>query len=154
MMTIPGSEPSPFMPHLPERRASSTRSAQVAAQITRVLRERLARGLNDPRIQGMVSVLSTELTPDMASATVRVSVMPADRGRLTVSGLRSATRHLEALLRKATRLRRVPRLAFELDESLKRQEAVLDAIQRANEGLASTDTGSADADNSNGTEHS
>lgn len=109
--------------------ARPTRTAQVESLLARVLRERLARGLNDPRVQGMVSVTGVDLSGDMANATVRVTVLPADRERLTLSGLRSATRHLEALVRKATRLRRVPKLSFEIDERLKRESAVRTAIQ-------------------------
>ena len=128
----------PFTPpHMPdaasELRGGTSRVAQVQTLVLRVLSERLTRGLNDPRIQGMVSVLGVDLSRDLLSAKVRVSVLPADRGPLTLSGLRAATRHLESILRTETRLRRVPRLTFELDNSLKRESAVLDAIQKANE---------------------
>ncbi|MDZ4831572.1 MAG: 30S ribosome-binding factor RbfA [Phycisphaerae bacterium] len=121
------------MPHMPgnEPGGGPSRAAQVESLVSRVLRERLMRGINDPRVQGMVSVLGVDLTPDLLNARVRISVLPADRGRLTLSGLRSATRHLESVLRTETRLRRVPRLTFELDDSLKRESAVLDAIGRA-----------------------
>lgn len=104
------------------------RVQQIASLIARVLRERLLRGLNDPRVQGMVSVVAVELSPDLSYARVRISVLPADRAKLTLSGLASATRHLEGVVRKATRLRKVPRLVFELDESIKRGSAVLEAL--------------------------
>ncbi|MDZ4753699.1 MAG: 30S ribosome-binding factor RbfA [Phycisphaerae bacterium] len=112
--------------------APSPRVAQIASLISRVLRERLLRGLNDPRVQGMVSVVGVDLSPDMTFARVRISVLPADRGRLTLSGIVSATRHLEAAVRKATRLRRVPRLSFELDDSMKREAAFMSALKEAN----------------------
>jgi ribosome-binding factor A len=102
--------------------------AQIASLIARTLQERLARGLNDPRVQGMVSILGVDLSPDRREARVRVSVMPAHRGALTISGLRSAARHLGGVLREETRLRMVPRLRFELDESLKREAGVLAAL--------------------------
>jgi ribosome-binding factor A len=76
----------------------------------------------------MVSILGVDLSPDRREAKVRVSVMPADRGALTISGLRSAARHLGAVLREETRLRMVPQLRFELDESLKREAGVLAAL--------------------------
>jgi ribosome-binding factor A len=108
----------------------SHRVAQVSSLIARVLQDRLARGLNDPRVQGMVSILGVECTADLVSAQVRISVLPADRAKLAISGIRSATRHLEGVIRKATRLRKVPRLQFLLDDSLKR-EAALDLSLRA-----------------------
>lgn len=111
--------------------APSHRLAQVNSLIARVLRDRLARGINDPRVQGMVSVLGVECTPDFYTAHVRISVLPADRARLTLSGLRSATRHLEGVVRKETRLRKVPRLSFALDDSIKREAAMTESLQRA-----------------------
>ncbi|MFO0830076.1 MAG: 30S ribosome-binding factor RbfA [Phycisphaerales bacterium] len=128
--------PMPHMPDPAQSRGGSARAAQVGALVARVLRDRLVRGLNDPRVQGMVSILAVEVTPDLLNAKVRVSVMPADRARLTLSGLRSATRHLQAILRKETRLRRVPHLLFELDDSVQRESALLETIRLANANLA------------------
>jgi len=74
----------PFqMPHMPgnEPGGGPSRAAQVESLVSRVLRERLMRGINDPRVQGMVSVLGVDLTPDLLNARVRISVLPADRGR-------------------------------------------------------------------------
>jgi ribosome-binding factor A len=125
-----------------ESTGGTHRVAQVGALIARVLRERIARGLNDPRVQGMVSILGVECTADFATAHVRVSVLPADRARLTLSGLRSATRHLEGVVRKATRLRRVPSLQFEIDDSIKREAALTESLHAAGMGTGddSTDT--------------
>ncbi|MBL9147103.1 MAG: ribosome-binding factor A [Phycisphaerae bacterium] len=111
-----------------DRGARSPRHAQIEALVSRVLRERLARGLNDPRVQGMVSIVGVDLSPDFSSARVRISVLPEDRERLTLSGLRSATRHLESALREGTELRRVPRLSFEIDEAHKRERALYAAL--------------------------
>lgn len=111
-----------------DRGARSPRHAQVEALVARVLRERLARGLNDPRVQGMVSIVGVSLAPDFSSAKVGISVLPEDRERLTLSGLRSATRHLESALREGTELRRVPRLSFEIDEAHKRERALYAAL--------------------------
>lgn len=110
---------------------SPHRVAQVSTLIARVLQERLARGLNDPRVQGMVSIVGVDCTADLATAHVRVSVLPAERGRLTLSGLRSATRHLEGVVRKATRLRKVPRLLFDIDDSMKREAALSESLNSA-----------------------
>ncbi len=110
--------------------APSSRNAQIASLILRVLQERLLRGMNDPRVQGMVSIVGVDLSPDATHARVRISVLPADRGRLTLSGLVSGTRHLEGVVRKATRLRRVPRLVFEIDDSMKREAALYSALQQ------------------------
>jgi ribosome-binding factor A len=120
--------------------------AQVSSLIARVLQDRLARGLNDPRVQGMVSVLGVECTPDLVSAQVRISVLPADRAKLAISGIRSATRHLEGAIRKATRLRKVPRLHFLLDDSLKREAALEQSLRASLASLEPPPDGGEPAD--------
>jgi ribosome-binding factor A len=69
---------------------TSRRPAQVAAVLHRALQQRLARGLSDPRLQGLVSILDVHVTPDLSHARVRVSVLDS------------------------VHLRRVPELSFEL----------------------------------------
>lgn len=122
-------------------RAPSDRPAQIATEIRRALQTELSRGLNDPRVQGLVSVTEVELSPDFSTARVRVSVMPEDRASLTLSGLRAGAGFLRRRVIDETRLSRVPRLEFELDDRIKRQ-AALDAAIRA--------PGSPDPDAANG----
>jgi ribosome-binding factor A len=107
----------------------SDRPAQVAGEVRRALQAELARGLNDPRVQGMISITEVVLTPDLAEARVRVSVLPEDRASLTLSGLRAAAGFLRRRVMDGTRIGRVPRIEFELDDRMKRQ-AALDAVIR------------------------
>jgi ribosome-binding factor A len=88
----------------------------------------------------MVSITEVVLTPDLAEARVRVSVLPEDRASLTLSGLRAAAGFLRRRVMEGTRIGRVPRLGFELDERLKRQ-AALDTVLR--EGAAGGAAGGA-----------
>ncbi len=106
---------------------ASNRPARVGSLVRRALQERLLRGLADPRVQGMVSITAVDVSTDMDRAIVRVSVLPEDRSRLTLSGLRSAAPMLRAHLREVGALRRTPQLEFVLDESMKRQAALEEA---------------------------
>ncbi|MDA1008857.1 MAG: 30S ribosome-binding factor RbfA [Planctomycetota bacterium] len=105
---------------------SAIRGAQVASRLTRLLQERLVRGLSDPRFQGMVSVLGVEMAPRTDEAVVRVSVLPDSRGRLALAALQSAAPRLRADVMGPMRLRKMPRLRFELDDSLKKMDAIGD----------------------------
>lgn len=109
--------------------APSDRPAQVGAEIRRALQSELARGLNDPRIQGLVSITGVTVLPDLSEARVRVSVMPEERSPLALSGLRAAAGFLRRRLMDETRIHRVPRLIFESDESIKRQARLDEAIR-------------------------
>jgi ribosome-binding factor A len=109
----------------------SHRPEQVAATLRRAVQAVLDRGLQDPRVSGMVTVTAVRVSPDLRSATVSVSVYPAERQELTMHGLHSAAAHIRHDISDAVGLRRTPDLTFRLDESLKKQAAVLDAIARA-----------------------
>jgi len=96
------------------------RTEQIATAIRRALQEALSRGLNDPRVRGLVSVVKVTVTDDLAEAVAHISVLPAENGPLTLKGLAHAAGHLQGRLARAANLRRVPRLRFALDESMRR----------------------------------
>ncbi len=96
--------------------APSSRPAQVASVIRRAIQDRIVRGLSDPRFRGMVSVQQVLMNPDLTMATVTVSVLPADRGALTLAAMRSAVGFFRSHLRESTHLKTVPQLQFELQD--------------------------------------
>jgi ribosome-binding factor A len=79
----------------------------------------------------MVSITEVVLSPDLSVARVRVSVMPDGRASLTLSGLRAGAGFLRRRVMDETRISRVPRLEFELDDRIKRQAALDEAIRGA-----------------------
>jgi ribosome-binding factor A len=109
----------------------SHRREQLASSLQRTIGKLIAQGLNDPRISGMISVTSVEVSPDGRHATVSVSVLPASAEKLTLQGLGSAAGFLRSALGRELRIRRPPTLHFQLDPSLKKQAQVLDAIRKA-----------------------
>lgn len=124
--------------------ARSDRPLQVAGEIRRSVQAEIGRGLNDPRVQGLVSVTEVEVLPDFSEARVKVSVLPEQKASLTLSGLRAAAGFLRRRVMDETRIGRVPRLVFELDERFKRESA-LDAAIRAASAVAPARSASPDA---------
>ena len=104
---------------------------QVASVIGRALQTIIARGLNDPRVRGLVTVTRVDVSKDLGNATVFVSVMPEEHEELTVHGLRHAARHLRTEVGNTVRIRRMPHLTIKLDRSLKKQAAIHRAIDQA-----------------------
>ncbi len=104
----------------------STRTDKIASVIHHAVQEVITRGLNDPRVRGLISVTKVEVAPDLADAQIHVSILPAERSDLTMRGLHDATGHIQREIGPAVSARRLPRLHFRLDESLKKQ-AMLDA---------------------------
>lgn len=111
----------------------SYRKQQVESTLQRAISQVLARRLSDPRIVGLVSVTHVDLSADGRVAKVFVSVLPDRYQSRSVNGLRHAAGRIHALLRRTMAMRVVPRLEFRLDESLKKEATVFDAIRRGQE---------------------
>lgn len=109
----------------------SRRQEQVESTLRRAVSEVLLRNMSDPRVAGLVSVTRVAVTPDLREARVFVSVVPQRHEKRAIAGLRDAAGHVHAHVARAVRMRRVPRLEFRLDESIKKESAVLSAIDEA-----------------------
>lgn len=101
------------------------RTQQVASTLTRLLQERLARGLADPRVRGLVTVTRVELSDDLSRAVVKVTVMPEEHESLTLHGLRSAAAKIRRDVGERLRLKHMPELVFVIDEGMKEQAKVM-----------------------------
>lgn len=107
------------------------RAEQFAASLQGALQEIISRGMQDPRISGLITVMSVKLTDDLKTAFVHVSILPADRQELTMHGLKSAAKHIRHQVGDLLDSRQVPELMFKLDGSLKKQAGVMEALARA-----------------------
>jgi|ERR1043165_1348789 ribosome-binding factor A len=111
----------------------SRRSEQFASSLQIALQETISRGLQDPRISGLITVTEVKLTDDLKTAFIQVSVLPQERQELTMHGLRSAASHLRHQIGDKLSSRQMPELVFKLDQSLKKQAGVMEALSRARE---------------------
>lgn len=109
------------------------RKLQVESTLKRTISQILSRRMSDPRINGILSVTHVDVSPDGRNATVHVSVIPEKFEKRALYGLRHAAGYVQSLVRKAVAMRAVPHLDFKLDQSLKKQAAVFEAIDQ---GLA------------------
>ncbi len=108
----------------------SKRTDQIASLIRRAVQSRLSRGLNDPRVRGLISVTQVTVAADLSEAVILVSVMPAEHAQLTLRGLQHAAAHLRGELGRTVRLRRQPRLTFKLDDSMRQAAEAMAAIMQ------------------------
>lgn len=109
----------------------SHRKSQIESTLKRAVAVTLARDVSDPRIEGMVSVVSLTCSADLKTARVGVSILPEKKQRATLAGLQHATRYIHALVSKRVDMKIVPHLDFVLDDSIKKEARVYDAIRRA-----------------------
>ena len=111
----------------------SIRTAKVASTVRKAVQEALSRGLGDPRIRGLVSITSVEVSPDLAMARIGITVMPEQHESTVLRGLQSANGRFRREIQRTTRLRRVPRISFEIDRTLKRQAAIESLLEEPNQ---------------------
>jgi ribosome-binding factor A len=108
------------------------RPERVGEEFREVLAEEIPR-LKDPRV-GFVTVTGVHMTPDLRRAVVSYTVLGEERERkATAAGLRSAAGHLRQVLGREVRLKFLPELTFEEDETAVRTERVDELLRRIKE---------------------
>src|SRR5262249_32472702 len=104
--------------------------------IDRAVREVFARGFNDPRIAGLITITGVRVLEDLSRAVVGISVMPQDKEELTLHGLRSAAPYVRREVGELIQTRQMPQIEFEADRSIKKQASLLRDLDRVREDLA------------------
>lgn len=106
------------------------RSLQIASNIQQELQKRLARGLNDPRIRGLVTVTRVEVSDDLKNAKAYISVLPEERASLTMHGLAAATKRLRRDVMERIHIKEMPTLKLIYDEGHKAEQNVFSILEQ------------------------
>ncbi len=109
----------------------SHRKEQLESALHRSVQTVITRGLNDPRIRGMISVTRVQVSEDRRDATIFVSVMPADKAELTLHGIKAATTHIRREAGELIDAFRMPQFTFKLDKQFQKQAETLAAIAKS-----------------------
>lgn len=109
---------------------SKRRPLQVGATIQRELQNRLARGLADPRIKGLITITKVEMTEDLSIAKIYVTVMPEEHENITLHGLKAATKKLRRDVADRIRIKDMPRFEFFADRGLREQQKIMELLNR------------------------
>lgn len=100
-------------------RKHSIKNTRVNMEVQRELSEILGRGLKDPRIHPMTSVVAVEVTPDLKYCKAYISVLGDEEAvRETLAGLKSGVGYIRRELARRINLRNTPELTFILDQSI------------------------------------
>jgi ribosome-binding factor A len=113
------------------------RTEKVNDTIQGVLADLLERRVKDPALDGvMVSITHVQVSPDLTSARVHVSLLGVDDAR--ADDVMAALAHAEPFLHRellhALRMRRIPRLHFLRDRSIEegdRMTALMREVARS-----------------------
>lgn len=109
---------------------SDYRPKRVGDRIREELAELLMSEMKDPRV-GFATVTEVRMSPDLRHARVFVSIYGDDEEREAgMEALKHAQGYLRSAIGRRVRLRHVPELHFELDETLDRSERIEELLEQ------------------------
>jgi ribosome-binding factor A len=107
------------------------RIEQVNKLIRREISDLLQRQVKDPRLGNFVAVTEVSTSPDLRYARIFVSRIASEaEKRETLSVLAAASGFFRNELAKRLRLRRIPKLIFQWDDSIRRGDHLLQLIDQ------------------------
>jgi len=105
------------------------RIERVNSLIRQEISELLQRQVKDPRLGNFITVTAVTTSPDMKYAKVFVSCIGGEKEKQeTLSVLASASGFFRKELTKRLRIRRIPELTFQWDDSIERGDHLLRLI--------------------------
>jgi ribosome-binding factor A len=108
----------------------SRRIERINSLIRQEISDLLLRELKDPRLDNFVSVLRVDTAPDLSFAKVYVSFYGSEQSKKeTMAALESASRFIRNELMKRIRIRTIPDILFQEDNSIARGAQVLELIE-------------------------
>ncbi len=111
----------------------SIRTERVAATVRKALGDYLSRERPD-HLEGMVTITSVKLSPDLAVGKVYVSLMGGKTSpEILVKRMNDHQGEYRSVLAKVLRLRKVPELRFFKDDTLEEAEQIEELIKRVRE---------------------
>jgi len=106
----------------------------LGSTIQRELMEIIMRDLSDPRLTGMPSITHVKVSPDLSIADVYVTIMGSPgHQEAALNALKHSSGMMRTKLTKVLSLRQAPFLKFHIDEALRKELELLEAIRKANE---------------------
>lgn len=106
------------------------RSERVAGQIRRDLARLIQQEIKDPKV-GFVSLSDVEVTRDLSHAKVFITVFEPEKAEESLKALRRAAGFLRVRLGRELRLRHVPELHFQHDDSVEKGSHIDQLISKA-----------------------
>ena len=117
------------------------RTLQVGELLREELTDIIRREVKDPRV-GFMSITNVDVTPDLRSARVFVSVLGSDEEReKTLDALRSAAKFIRFHLKPRLRMRQIPDLEFRDDRSMEYAEQISATLRELRQAQPGASTG-------------
>jgi len=95
------------------------RTQRVAEEMKKEISNIIINEIKDPRISGLITITSVDISDDLRHAKVFVSIYGEKEKKMkTIEGLKNATGFIRREVGNRIRLRYTPEIVFKLDESI------------------------------------
>ena len=113
----------------------------MASVVKEAVSDAITHHLNDPRIEGFVSVTRVDMAPDMRNADVFLSIFGKNEAsqNKTFAAIELARSRIQSLLSSEFRSKFCPVLHFHRDEKLKKTLEIMKLIDEAAKELENKD---------------
>jgi len=125
---------------------ATRRQEKVARLVKEAVSDAIANHLNDPRIDGFVSVTRVEMAADLRNANVYISIFGSDQAgqNKAFTAITHAKSRIQALLAGRLHSKFCPVLHFYKDEKFKKTLEILNLIDEAVKDSKKKDSDSED----------
>jgi ribosome-binding factor A len=121
---------------------ATRRQEKVARVVKEAVSDAVANHLNDPRIEGLVSVMRVEVAADLRNADVYISIFGKDETaqKKTFAAITHAKNRIQSLLAHKMQSKFCPVLRFHRDEKIKNTLETIRLIDQAASELKNKDS--------------
>jgi len=118
------------------------RQEKVARVVQEAVSDAIANHLSDPRIMGFVSITRVEMSPDLRSSEVYVSIFGKDASEQnkTYAAISHARSRIQSLVGRRIQSKFCPVLHFHMDETFKKTLETMKLIDEAASQFKKQDT--------------
>ena len=110
------------------------RTERINETLRTEISQLLLKDINDPRLDGIITITEVSVSPDLKNAQVFISVLGTKQQQdEALEGMKSAASFLRRSLRNRIMLRNTPFLSFKLDNSAEIGDKLLKLISKANQ---------------------
>ena len=113
------------------------RQQKVARVVKEAVSDAITNHLNDPRIEGFISVTRVEMAADLRSAEVFISMFGSSEAvqNRTFIAITHAKSRIQSLLRQQIKSKFCPALNFHIDQQIKKALETLNIINQVTKEL-------------------
>lgn len=121
---------------------ATRRQEKVARVVKEAVSDAISNHLNDPRIEGLISVTKVEMAADLRHADVYVSIFGKDEAaqNKTFTAIKHARSRIQSLVGGKLKSKFCPVLSFHKDEKFKKTLEMMKLIDQAASELKRNDS--------------